>query len=325
MSRVLVAGGAGYIGSHAVRALLAAGHDAWALDNLSRGHADAVPADRLIVADCHDWDAVAETLRAHEIDSVMHFAAYALVAESVAEPLMYWENNVAATETLLSAMRECDVRRFVFSSTAATYGAPQYTPMDEAHPQQPINPYGETKLAVERMLRACAAAHELEAVSLRYFNAAGVHPDGDLGERHDPETHLIPLVLQVAQGTRDAVSIFGEDYDTADGTCIRDYIHVCDLCDAHVAALVQMTGEPGHTAYNLGTGTGHSVREILDAARDVTGHPIPAVTAARRPGDPPVLVAAADRARERLGWTPRYPDVRTLLEHAWAGCQAFAP
>lgn len=324
MSRVLVVGGAGYIGSHAVRVLLDAGHEAFAFDNLSRGHADAVPADRLVVGDCLDWDAVSETLQAHGIDSVMHFAAHSLVGESVTDPLLYWENNVAATATLLSAMLEQGVNQFVFSSTAATYGNPIYTPMDEAHPQQPINPYGETKLAVERMLAQCESAHGLRYVVLRYFNAAGAHPDGSIGERHDTETHLIPLVLDVALGKRADIAVFGDDYDTPDGTCIRDYIHVCDLCDAHVAALGRLAAGAPSAVYNLGTGTGHSVREIIEVARAVTGHAIPARVAARRPGDPPVLVARAERAGADLGWTPQYGDVRTIIEHAWGFARRFA-
>lgn len=317
MSRVLVVGGAGYIGSHAVRALLDAGHEAFALDNLSRGHAEAVPEGRLVVGDCQDWDAVATALRTHDIDSVMHFAAHSLVAESVRDPLLYWENNVAATATLLSAMLECGVTRFVFSSTAATYGNPAYVPIDERHPQRPINPYGATKLAVERMLADTAAAHGLRYMALRYFNAAGAHPDGGLGERHDPETHLIPLVLEVPLGRRDAVAIFGDDYDTPDGTCVRDYIHVCDLADAHIAALDALVAGAESRAYNLGTGRGHSVREVIEAAQTIAGHPIPARVEARRPGDPPVLVATAAAACSDLRWTPRYADLHTIIAHAW--------
>lgn len=321
MSRVLVVGGAGYIGSHTLRLLHATGHDAWAFDNLSRGHADAVPDSHLIVGDCQDWDAIADALRTHDIDSVMHFAAHSLVGESVANPLLYWENNVGATATLLSAMLECGVRRFVFSSTAATYGIPEYVPMDEQHPQRPINPYGETKLAVERMLAHSAAAHGVQHLCLRYFNAAGAHPDGDLGERHDPETHLIPLVLDVALGRRDAIGIFGDDYATPDGTCVRDYIHVCDLAEAHIAALGRLGNADAVVACNLGTGAGHSVREVIDVAREVTGHPIPVVAEGRRAGDPPTLVAKADAARTLLDWTPRYSDLRTIITHAWTFAQ----
>ncbi len=317
MSRVLVVGGAGYIGSHTLRALLEAGHEAFALDNLSLGHQDAVPADRLFVGDCQDWDGVVEVLRSRAIDSVMHFAAYALVAESVRDPLLYWENNVGATATLLSAMLECGVKRFVFSSTAATYGNPERVPMDETHPQRPINPYGQTKLAVEQMLAACAVAHGLQYAALRYFNAAGAHPQGDLGERHDPETHLIPLALQVALGAQDMLAIYGDDYDTPDGTCVRDYTHVCDLADAHIAALDRLGPDAANGTFNLGTGQGYSVRQVIETARDVTGHAIPARVEARRPGDPATLVASAAAAKADLGWTPQYPDLRTMIEHAW--------
>lgn len=315
--RVLVTGGAGYIGSHAVRWLMAAGHDVWVFDNLSRGHRQAVPADRLIVGELADRRAVEEALRTRRVDAVMHFAAYALVGESVADPALYYANNVGCTLTLLEAMRAVGVARIVFSSTTATYGVPQAIPITEDAAQTPINPYGFTKLVMERALEDYAQAYGLGFAALRYFNAAGATPAGDLGEDHDPETHLIPIVLQVALGQRPQVTIFGEDYPTPDGTCIRDYVHVDDLADAHVKALERL--EPGRPLkLNLGTGRGHSVREVIDACRRVTGHAIPASVGARRPGDPPELVADSRRARDLLDWTPRYTAIDEIARTAWA-------
>jgi UDP-glucose 4-epimerase len=314
--RILVAGGAGYIGSHAVRYLRRAGHTIWVYDNLSRGHREAVPAETLIVGELEDQQRVTEVLREKRIDAVMHFAAFALVGESVADPARYYRNNVIAAISLAEAMRSAGVSRIVFSSTTATYGEPKQQPIREETPQQPINPYGFTKLVFEHVLSDYARAYDWGYAALRYFNAAGASPDGDLGEDHEPESHLIPLVLQVALGQREEITIFGTDYPTPDGTCIRDYVHVDDLADAHLKALERL--EPGvGLRLNLGTGRGHSVREVIEACRRVTGHPIPARVGARRPGDPPALIADATRAAETLGWTPRYQDMESIVETAW--------
>lgn len=315
--RVLVTGGAGYIGSHALRWLLEHGHDAWAYDNLSRGHAWAVPQDRLIVGDLADDRLLHQVLTESRVEAVMHFAALALVGESVRDPEAYYQGNVSLTLNLLRAMRAAGVQRLVFSSTCATYGQPQYTPIPEDHPQQPINPYGRTKLAIEWALADYAAAYGLACAALRYFNAAGASPRGDLGEAHEPETHLIPLVLLTALGQRPAVEIFGADYDTPDGTCIRDYLHVDDLAAAHALALERL--EPGQAlCLNLGTGRGHSVREVIAVAERVTGCAIPVRIVSRRSGDPAVLVAATERARQVLGWQPRYTNLEDIIQTAWA-------
>lgn len=314
--RVLVTGGAGYIGSHALRWLLEHGHEAWAYDNLSRGHAWAVPPERLIVGDLANEHLLRQVLTERRVEAVMHFAALALVGESVRDPEPYYQGNIALTLHLLRAMRAAGVQRLVFSSTCATYGQPRLTPIPEDHPQQPINPYGRTKLAIEWALADYAAAYGLAYAALRYFNAAGASPRGDLGEAHDPETHLIPLVLQTALGQRPAVEIFGTDYDTPDGTCIRDYLHVDDLAAAHALALERL--EPGQgLCLNLGTGRGHSVREVIAAAELVTGSPIPVRVAPRRAGDPAVLVAATERARQVLGWQPRYTSLEDIIRTAW--------
>jgi UDP-glucose 4-epimerase len=314
--RVLVTGGAGYIGSHALRWLLEHGHEAWAYDNLSRGHAWAVPADRLIVGDLADARLLQQVLAERCIDAVMHFAALALVGESVRDPEPYYQGNIALTLNLLRAMRATGVQRLVFSSTCATYGQPQLTPIPEDHPQQPINPYGRTKLAIEWALADYAAAYRLAYATLRYFNAAGASPRGDLGEAHDPETHLIPLVLLTALGQKPVVEIFGTDYDTPDGTCIRDYLHVDDLAEAHALALERL--EPGKgLCLNLGTGRGYSVREVIAVAERVTGCAIPVRVGPRRPGDPAVLVAATQRARQVLGWQPRYTSLEEIIRTAW--------
>lgn len=313
---ILVVGGAGYVGSHALRRLIRAGHSVWVYDNLSRGHRGAVPAGRLIEGEVADGPRLVEVLREHRIDAVMHFAAYALVNESVVDPAMYYRNNVIATLELLDAMRQAKVERFVFSSTTATYGEPGLSPIPETTPQQPINPYGFTKLVIERALADYAAAYGFAYAALRYFNAAGADPAGDIGEDHDPESHLIPIVLQVALGQREQVTIFGDDYPTADGTCVRDYIHVCDLADAHLLALERL--QPGRgLCLNLGTGRGTSVREIIESCRRVTGHPIPASIGKRRAGDPPELVADARRAKEELGWVPQFTEVDEIVRTAW--------
>lgn len=313
---VLVVGGAGYIGSHAVRLLLDAGHDVWVYDNLSRGHRAAVPPGLLIEGELADRARVVAALQAHRIDAVMHFAAFALVNESVNDPALYYQNNVVAALELLEAMREAGVHKLVFSSTTATYGEPDQVPIPETTLQRPINPYGFTKLVIEQALADYAAAYGFAYAALRYFNAAGARPDGSIGEDHDPETHIIPIVLQVALGQRDKITIFGDDYDTPDGTCVRDYIHIDDLGDAHVRALEKL--EPGQgICVNLGTGRGTSVREIVEACRAVTGHAIPAVIGQRRAGDPAELVADARKAQQVLGWTPAYTDVREIVETAW--------
>ena len=313
---VLLTGGAGYIGAHVTRALAAGGHACVVYDNLSKGHAAAVADAKLIVADVTDGQALRKALTDHAIDTVIHLAAFIEAGESVGMPDKYFHNNTLIGLTLLDAMRDCSVRRMVFSSTAAVYGRPEAMPIEEEDRLEPINPYGASKLCVEYMLRAYAQAYDMGFVSLRYFNVAGAHPTGDIGEDHRPETHLIPLVLQAPLGKRPSVMIYGDDYDTEDGTCIRDYIHVCDLADAHLLAAANI--EPGAAkAYNLGSGAGFSVKQVIETARAVTGHPIPAETAERRPGDPPRLIASSRRAMEDLGWAPAFPDLQTIIQHAW--------
>jgi len=315
---VLVTGAAGYIGSHAVRALRGAGHHVVALDNLSRGHRQAIPAEvPFVQADVRDGERVLETLRAQRIDCVMHFAAYAYVGESVGEPLLYYENNTLGTLSLLRAVARSDCRRFVFSSTCSTYGSPDTLPIHEEVPQKPINPYGASKLFSERMLRdLCGVLPDFSCAILRYFNVAGCASDGTLGEHHDPETHLIPVILQAALGQREKVVVFGDDYETADGTCIRDYIHVEDLVRAHV--LVMEALRPGdQRVYNLGIGRGHSVKEILDAARIVVGRPFRVEVGPRRPGDPPILYSDPSRIRTELEWRAEHTDMGALIESAW--------
>ncbi|MEU9862764.1 UDP-glucose 4-epimerase GalE [Streptomyces sp. NPDC047971] len=311
-SRYLVTGGAGYVGSTVARHLLEAGHEVTVLDDLSTGFAEGVPAGAEFVEgrvqDAAKW-------LDGSYDGVLHFAAFSQVGESVAEPEKYWENNVGGTLALLAAMRAAGVGKLVFSSTAATYGEPESVPVTEAAATAPTSPYGASKLAVDHMIGGVCAAHGLAAVSLRYFNVAGAY--GGCGERHDPESHLIPLVLEVALGKREAISVYGDDYPTPDGTCVRDYIHVADLAEAHLLALGAMT--PGeHLICNLGNGNGFSVREVVETVRTVTGRPVPEVTAGRRPGDPAVLVASAEAARERLGWIPSRPDLADIVRDAWA-------
>ncbi|MFI1198999.1 UDP-glucose 4-epimerase GalE [Streptomyces sp. BHT-5-2] len=311
MSTYLVTGGAGYVGSVVARHLLEAGHTVTVLDNLSTGFRAAVPAGAdFVEGDIHD----AHRWLDRSYDAVLHFAAYSQVGESVAKPEKYWHNNVGGSMALLAAMRTAGVRTLVFSSTAATYGEPVGTPITETDPTAPTSPYGASKLAVDHMITGEAAAHGLAAVSLRYFNVAGAY--GASGERHDPESHLIPLVLQVAQGRREAISVYGDDYPTPDGTCVRDYIHVADLAEAHLLAL--KAARPGeHLICNLGNGNGFSVREVVETAREVTGHPIPEIAAPRRPGDPAVLVASAHTATTRLGWRPTRPDLTEIITDAW--------
>lgn len=314
--RILVTGGAGYVGSHAVRCLLGHGHEVWVYDDLAQGHRAAVPAGRLIEGHLAQRDRLTAALREHRIEAVMHFAALALVGESVANPARYYDNNVVGSLALLDAMRAARVERIVFSSTTATYGAPARVPIPEDTPQRPINPYGFTKLVIEQALADYAQAYGFAYAALRYFNAAGASPTGDLGEDHDPESHLIPLVLQVALGQRGAITVFGNDYPTPDGTCVRDYVHVDDLAAAHLLALDRLRPGEG-LKLNLGTGQGHSVQEVIEAARRVTGHAIPVEQGPRRPGDPPELVADARRARDVLGWTPAYTAIEPIIATAW--------
>lgn len=314
---ILVAGGAGYIGSHMVLTLIEAGHEVTVLDNLSYGHRDAVPAERLVVGDISDATLLDQLFRSRRYDGVMHFAAYIRVGESVTEPAHYYRNNVMNTQVLLDAMVRHGVRQFIFSSTAAVFGEPVYVPIDESHPIAPINPYGRSKLMVEQILEDYDKAYGLKFVCLRYFNAAGAEPQAKLGERHDPETHLIPLVLQAASGRRNAITVYGTDYDTPDGTCIRDYIHVSDLCDAHLLAMDRLVGGGASARYNLGNGNGFSVREVIDAARGVTGRDIPVVYGERRAGDAARLVADSRRIVAELGWRPRYAALEDMVAHAW--------
>jgi UDP-glucose 4-epimerase len=314
--KILVVGGAGYVGSHTVRLLEAQGHHVWVFDNLSRGHAESVKPEQLIQGNLTDRPLLMKVLMEKEIEAVMHFAAFALVGESVQHPAMYYQNNVVASLELLEAMRSVGVWRFVFSSTTATYGQPETMPIRETTSQNPINPYGFTKLVVEHALRDYANAYGFGVAALRYFNASGASPDGTIGEDHDPESHLIPIVLQVALGQRDAIHVFGNDYPTPDGTCIRDYIHVDDLASAHLAALERL--EPNKVmAMNLGTGVGHSVLQVIEACRRVTGHPIPIAMAERRPGDPACLIADSTLAQQTLNWKPQYVEIEKIVETAW--------
>lgn len=315
--KILVVGGAGYIGSHMVKMLLESGHDVVTLDNLSTGYRDAVFGGEFVLADLADRDQLEAVFSSHEFDGVLHFASFIQVGESVREPGKYYQNNVANTLNLLDAMVRHGVRSFVFSSSAAVFGEPQYVPIDEAHPKAPVNPYGSSKLMVEQILADYDRAHGLKSVCLRYFNAAGADPGGQLGERHEPETHLIPLAMQAASGRRPHVTVFGRDYDTPDGTCIRDYIHVIDLCQAHLLALKQLWQGGGSAAFNLGNGQGFSVREVIDAARAVTGREIPVVYGERREGDPARLVADSRMARQTLGWSPEHAELETIIAHAW--------
>lgn len=315
---VLVTGGAGYIGSHTVKELLARGHAAITVDNLSEGHRGAVPAGTFYEADLRDTTRLREIVREHSVEAVLHFAAFCSVGESVTDPAKYYRNNLQSSLELLETVREEGIGKFIFSSTCATYGDPIEIPMTEAHPQNPVNPYGETKLAFEKALRDYGSAYGIGSVSLRYFNAAGADPDGELGEDHRPETHLIPIILAVAAGERDRLEVYGNDYPTADGSCVRDYIHVVDLAQAHILALERLEGKESFTAYNLGTGKGYSVLEVIQAAERVTGRTVPYRIAARRAGDPAVLVAGSDKVREELGWDPELSELDSILETAWA-------
>ena len=313
----LVTGGAGYIGSVTTELLLNQGHSVVVFDNFERGHRDAVdPRARVIEGDLRDRDSIVEAMRSAKPDAVVHFAAFALVGESMEDPQLYFRNNVVGGINLADAMKAADVPKIIFSSTCATYGIPEQMPMTEDLPQRPTNPYGESKLLFEKILRWRDERDGTRSVFLRYFNAAGATER--FGEHHDPESHLIPNVLFVAQGRQERVMMFGDDYETPDGTCIRDYIHIVDLAQAHILALEKDVSGP----FNLGNGDGYSVKEVVDIAREVTGKPIRADVAPRRPGDPPRLIASAKKAHTVLGWKPRYPDLRTIIEHAWKWHQA---
>ena len=315
---ILVTGGAGYIGSHTCKALAAAGFMPVAYDNLVFGHEWAVKWGPLARGDILDRGRLEEVFRRYKPSAIVHFAAYAYVGESVEQPAKYYKNNVTGTLTLFEAMRDHGVEQMVYSSTCATYGRPQMIPIPEHHPQNPVNPYGASKLMVEQILADFSAAYGLRSISLRYFNAAGADAEGEIGEDHDPETHLIPLVLQTAAGKRPNITIYGTDYDTPDGTCIRDYVHVSDLAEAHVLALKALSSNGSSASYNLGTGRGFSVREVIETAHSVTGREIRVQEGPRRPGDPPQLVADATRAKTELGWTPKYADLDQIVKSAWS-------
>jgi UDP-glucose 4-epimerase len=315
---VLVTGGAGYIGSHMVRCLRLAGREVVVLDDLSTGHRDAIPGDvPFVEGDIASTKVVGELVREHGVDSIVHFAAKIQVGESVVNPRLYYTGNLAATIALLESALSLDVKAFILSSTAAVYGHPETDPIPEDEPTRPINPYGETKLAVEKMLASYAHAYGLRYAALRYFNAAGADAESGLGERHEPESHLIPLVLDAASGLRDAITVFGRDYPTPDGTCIRDYIHVMDLAEAHLAALDHLRGGGESGAFNLGTGRGHSVREVIETCRRVSGREIPVRVGDRRPGDPPSLVASPRRAERAFGWKAKRSDLESIVRDAW--------
>src|SRR5262245_24260300 len=314
---VPVTGRAGYVGSQACKARARAGRLPVVLDNLAQGHPGAVRWGPLVEGDIRDRDLVERTLREHRIAAVVHLAAHAYVGESMRAPGKYFDNNVGGSLVLLEAARACDVERIVFSSTCATYGAPESLPIRDDQAQRPINPYGESKLFIERALHWYGAAHGLRSVALRYFNAAGADPDGELGEEHDPETHLVPLAIGAALGRRPPLQIYGTGYPTPDGTAVRDYVHVTDLADAHVRALDYLEAEGASTAFNLGTGRGCSVREVIAAVERVARRELPGRAAAARAGDPAILVAAAGRSRERLGWVPQYSDLDTIVATAW--------
>ncbi len=317
MSRVVVTGGAGYIGSHAVRALVDAGHAVAVLDDLSAGHEQSIPAGvPLVRAAIHDVETVRRLLVEHRADAVMHFAAWLAVGESVRKPIDYYQNNVVGTLGVLEAMRQAGVRRFVFSSTCAVYGEPSRVPIVETLETRPINAYGETKLAIERALPHFERAYGLTWMALRYFNAAGAHPDGSIGEDHADEIHLVPLAIRAATGGM-PLKVFGEDYPTPDGTCQRDYIHVCDLAEAHLCALAALEAGASSSAYNIGTGTPQSVRAVIDTVSRVVGSAVAWEKAPRRPGDPAALYAASDRAQHELKWTPRFVDLEVIVRHAW--------
>lgn len=314
---ILVVGGAGYIGSHMCKLLRSVGEPHLVFDNLSQGHREAVEDSPFIKGDLRNRDDLDRAFGDNAIDLVMHFAAYISVGESVREPAKYWDNNTAGVLTLLNAMRAHHIDKFVFSSTAAIFGEPEYVPIDEGHPTHPTNPYGDSKLSVERMLKSYDVAYDFRSVSLRYFNAAGADPDGDIGEDHHPEEHLVPLAIMAALGLRPGLKVFGNDYDTKDGTCVRDYIHILDLADAHLLAIRHLRAGGESRQYNLGNGQGFTVREVIDTVERVSGKEVPHEDAPRRPGDPAKLVAASDRIRNDWGWNPKFPKLDTIIETAW--------
>jgi UDP-glucose 4-epimerase len=323
--KVLVVGGAGYIGSHMVKMLLAEGHEVITFDNLSSGHRDAVLGGEFVLGDLADRAALDAVFVQYRPDAVMHFASFIQVGESVRRPDMYYRNNLSNTLNLLDAMLSHDVKNFIFSSTAAVFGEPDYVPIDETHPNRPVNPYGRSKWMVEQILADYDHAFGLKSVCLRYFNAAGADPDGLLGELHDPETHLIPLILQAASGRRPEIQVFGRDYNTPDGTCIRDYIHIVDLCSAHLLALQHLVGGGTSERFNLGNGAGFSVQQVIDTVEKVTGSKVRVVDGPRRAGDPASLVADSTRARAQLGWQPMFDDLEAIVEHAWAWEGSVSP
>lgn len=315
--KILVVGGAGYIGSHMVKMLKCHGHSTVTFDNLSNGKREKVVSGDIVIGDLADLSTLISLFSKNKFDAVMHFASCIDVNESIQNPLKYYENNVFCTLNLLKAMKKYDVKNLIFSSTAAIFGEPVYSPIDEIHQQKPINPYGQSKLMIENILKDCNNAYGLKSVCLRYFNAAGADPDGELGECHEPETHLIPLVLQAASGRREDIKIFGNDYDTPDGSCIRDFIHVVDLCDAHLKALHALVGGMESKNFNLGNGNGFSVKEVISVAEKVTGRKIKVKDENRREGDPAILVANSNAIKEELNWNPIYDELSTIIEHAW--------
>jgi len=315
--KILVVGGAGYIGSHMVKMLKCHGHSTVTFDNLSNGKREKVVSGDIVIGDLADLSTLISLFSKNKFDAVMHFASCIDVNESIQNPLKYYENNVFCTLNLLKAMKKYDVKNLIFSSTAAIFGEPVYSPIDEIHQQKPINPYGQSKLMIENILKDCNNAYGLKSVCLRYFNAAGADPDGELGECHEPETHLIPLVLQAASGRREDIKIFGNDYDTPDGSCIRDFIHVVDLCDAHLKALHALVGGMESKNFNLGNGNGFSVKEVITVAEKVTGRKIKVKDENRREGDPAILVANSNAIKEELNWNPIYDELSTIIEHAW--------
>ncbi|MFV2004635.1 MAG: UDP-glucose 4-epimerase GalE [Gammaproteobacteria bacterium] len=315
--KILVVGSAGYIGSHMVKQLAKAGNDVITLDNLSYGYRDAVKYGEFIEGDLGDNAVLDSIFKSGNIDAVMHFAGFIQVGESVIKPSMYYHNNVVNTLTLLDAMLRHEVKNFIFSSTAAIFGEPDYTPIDEKHNKQPINPYGYSKLMIEQVLDDYDAAYGLHSTCLRYFNAAGADPDGELGERHVPETHLIPLILQAASGRREDIKVFGDDYATDDGTCVRDYIHINDLCDAHSLALQRMIETDRSARYNLGNGKGFSVKQVIDVSKQVSGNDFKVTIEPRRAGDPAVLVADATLAKQELNWQPKFAQLDEIVQTAW--------
>ncbi|UWF33403.1 UDP-glucose 4-epimerase GalE [Pediococcus acidilactici] len=315
---ILVVGGAGYIGSHMVKRLIEKGQEVVVVDNLSTGHRKAVDEKaRFYEGDIRNHVFLKGVFDRENIDTVVHFAAFSIVPESMEKPLKYFDNNTAGMVALLEEMRDHDVKRIIFSSTAATYGVPEKSPIEEDDRQAPINPYGESKLMMEKIIRWADQAYGIKFVALRYFNVAGAYPDGSIGEDHGPETHLTPIVLQVAAGQRDQLKIFGDDYNTPDGTNVRDYVHVLDLVDAHILAIDYLKDGNDSDVFNLGSSTGFSVKQMVEAAREVTGEPIPAEIAQRRPGDPDSLIAASQKARDVLKWQPQYDDVKEIIQTAW--------